>query len=108
MKIRKNDNIVVIAGNDRGKTGKVLKVFPKTSRIIIEGINLRKRHTKPNQKTPQGGILEKEAPIHVSNVMILDPTNNEPTRIGSQIILDEKTGKKKIARVSKATGEMIQ
>ncbi len=108
MKIRKNDNIVVIAGNDRGKTGKVLKVFPKTSRIIIEGINLRKRHTKPNQKSPQGGILEKEAPIHVSNVMILDPTNNEPTRIGSQIILDEKTGKKKIARVSKATGEMIQ
>jgi len=108
MKIRKNDNIVVIAGNDRGKTGKVLKVFPKTSRIIIEGINLRKRHTKPNQKNPQGGILEKEAPIHVSNVMILDPTNNEPTRIGSQIILDEKTGKKKIARVSKATGEMIQ
>ena len=108
MKIRKNDNIVVIAGNDSGKTGKVLKVFPKTSRIIIEGINLRKRHTKPNQKSPQGGILEKEAPIHVSNVMILDPTNNEPTRIGSQIILDEKTGKKKIARVSKATGEMIQ
>ncbi len=108
MKIRKNDNIVVITGNDRGKTGKVLKVFPKTSRIIIEGINLRKRHTKPNQKNPQGGILEKEAPIHVSNVMILDPTNNEPTRIGSQIILDEKTGKKKIARVSKATGEMIQ
>ncbi|RKY95216.1 MAG: 50S ribosomal protein L24 [Ignavibacteriae bacterium] len=108
MKIRKNDNIVVIAGNDRGKTGKVLKVYPKTSRIIIEGINLRKRHTKPNQKNPQGGILEKEAPIHVSNVMILDPTNNEPTRIGSQIILDEKTGKKKIARVSKATGEMIQ
>ncbi len=85
-----------------------MKVFPKTSRIIIEGINLRKRHTKPNQKSPQGGILEKEAPIHVSNVMILDPTNNEPTRIGSQIILDEKTGKKKIARVSKATGEMIQ
>ena len=108
MKIRKNDNIVVIAGNDRGKTGKVLKVFPKTSRIIIEGINLRKRHTKPNQKNPQGGILEKEAPIHVSNVMILDPNNNEPTRIGSQIILDEKTGKKKIVRVSKATGEMIQ
>ncbi len=108
MKIRKNDNVVVIAGNDSGKTGKVLKVFPKTSRIIIEGINLRKRHTKPNQKNPQGGILEKEAPIHVSNVMILDPTNNEPTRIGSQIILDEKTGKRKIARVSKATGEMIQ
>lgn len=107
MKIRKNDNVIVIAGNDKGRTGKVLKVFPKTSRIIIEGINLRKRHTKPNSKSPQGGILEKEAPINSSNVMILDPKSNEPTRIGSKIILDEKTGKKKIARVSKASGEMI-
>ncbi|HKI78456.1 MAG TPA: 50S ribosomal protein L24 [Ignavibacteriaceae bacterium] len=107
MKIRKNDNVMVIAGNDTGKTGKVLKVFTKESRIIIEGINLRKRHTKPNQKSPQGGIIEKEAPIHFSNVMLLDPKTNEPTRIGAQIILDEKTGKKKRARVSKATGEMI-
>jgi large subunit ribosomal protein L24 len=108
MKIRKNDMIMVVAGNDRGKTGKVLKVFPKKSRVIVEGINLRKRHTKPNQRNPQGGILEKESPIHVSNVMILDPKSNEPTRVGSRIILDEKTGKKKIARVAKASGEMIQ
>ena len=108
MKIKKNDMVMVIAGNDRGKTGKVLKVFPKTSRIIIEGINLRKKHTKPNQKNPQGGILEKEAPIHVSNVMILDPKSNEPTRIGAQIIIDEKTGKKKSARVAKLSGDMIQ
>lgn len=108
MKIRKNDMVMVVAGNDRGKTGKVLKVFPKKSRVIVEGINLRKRHTKPNQKNPQGGILEKEAPVHVSNVMILDPKSNEPTRVGSRIILDEKNGKKKIARVAKASGEMIQ
>ncbi|MEJ5261767.1 MAG: 50S ribosomal protein L24 [Ignavibacterium sp.] len=107
MKIKKNDTVMVIAGNDRGKTGKVLKVFPKESRVIVEGINLRKRHTKPSQKNPQGGILEKEAPIHVSNVMIIDPKTNEPTRIGAKIILDEKTGKKKIARVSKASGEML-
>ena len=107
MKIRKNDSVMVISGNDRGKTGKVLKVFPKNSRIIIEGINLRKRHTKPNQKNPQGGILEKEAPIHVSNVMLLDPKTNEPTRLGSQIILDENTGKKKRARISRSTGEMV-
>ncbi|MDX1428407.1 MAG: 50S ribosomal protein L24 [Salegentibacter mishustinae] len=107
MKIRKNDTVMIIAGNDRGKSGKVLKVFPKTNRIIIEGINLRKRHTKPTQKNPQGGILEKEASIHASNVMILDPKTNEPTRIGSRIILDEKTGKKKIARVSRASGEML-
>ena len=108
MKIRKNDMVMVISGNDRGKTGKVLKVFPKKYRLIIEGINLRKKHTKPNQKNPQGGILEKEAPINASNVMILDPKTSEPTRIGSRIILDEKTGKKKIARVAKASGEMIQ
>ncbi|HMN47918.1 MAG TPA: 50S ribosomal protein L24 [Ignavibacteriaceae bacterium] len=107
MKIRKNDTVMVISGNDKGKTGKILKVFPKTSRVIIEGINLRKRHTKPNRKSPQGGILEKEAPIHSSNVMILDPKSNEPTRIGAKIILDEKTGKKKIARVSKTSGEML-
>ncbi len=107
MKITKNDNVMIIAGNDRGKTGKVLKVFPKKNRIIVEGINIRKRHTKPSQTNPQGGILEKEAPINASNVMILDPKRNEPTRIGSQIILDEKTGKKKRARVSKISGEMI-
>jgi len=107
MKIKKNDTVMVITGNDRGKTGKVLKVFPKESRVIVEGINLRKRHTKPSQRNPQGGILEKEAPIHISNVMIIDPKTNEPTRIGAKIILDEKTGKKKVARVSKASGEML-
>ncbi len=107
MKIRKNDTVMVISGNDRGKTGKVLKVFPKISRVIVEGINLRKRHTKPSQKHPQGGIIEKEAPIHASNIMLLDPKTNEPTRLGSQIILDENTGKKKRTRVSKSTGEMI-
>ncbi|MGB5894186.1 MAG: 50S ribosomal protein L24 [Ignavibacteriaceae bacterium] len=108
MKIRKNDMVVVIAGNDSGKTGKVLKIFPKNNRVIIEGINIRKRHTKPSQKSPQGGILEKEASINASNVMMLDPKTNEPTRLGAQIILDENTGKKKRARVSIATGEMIQ
>lgn len=107
MKIRKNDMVMVMSGNDTGKTGKVLKVFPKESKIIIEGINMRKRHTKPTQRSPQGGILEKEAPINVSNVMILDPKSNEPTRIGARIILDDKTGKKKIARISKISGEMI-
>ena len=107
MKIRKNDSVMVISGNDKGKTGKVLKVFPKISRVIVEGINLRKRHTKPSQKNPQGGIIEKEAPINASNVMLLDPKTNEPTRLGSQIILDENTGKKKRARISRATGEMV-
>ncbi len=107
MKIHKNDNVIVISGNDKGKTGKVLKVFPKNTRVIVEGINLRKRHTKPSQKSPQGGIIEKEAPIHASNVMLLDPKTSEPTRLGSQIILDENTGKKKRTRISRSTGEMV-
>lgn len=107
MKIRKNDNVMVISGNDAGKTGKVLKVFPKNSRIIIEGINIRKRHTKPTQRNPKGGIVEKEMPIHVSNVMLIDPKTGETTRLGARIILDDKTGKKIRARVSKATGEMV-
>lgn len=107
MKIRKNDKVMVIAGNDKSKTGKVLKVFPKEDRIIVEGINIRKRHTKPTQRNPQGGIFEKEAPINVSNVMVIDPKTNVPTRLGSQIILDDKTGKKKRARVSIKSGEMI-
>jgi large subunit ribosomal protein L24 len=107
MKIKKNDNVMVISGNSRGKTGKVLKVFPKEDRVIVEGINLRKRHAKPSQSNPQGGIQEKESPINVSNVMIIDPNNNQPSRLGSQIVLDEKTGKKKHVRISRTSGEMI-
>ncbi len=107
MKIRKEDNVIVIAGNNKGKTGKVLKVFPKANRVIIEGVNIRKRHTKPNQSNPQGGILEIEAPIDVSNVMLIDPKKNEPTKIGKKVIIDDKTGKKVTERVSKLTGEML-
>jgi large subunit ribosomal protein L24 len=107
MKIKKNDSVIVISGNSKGKTGKVLKVFPVLNKVIIEGVNLRKRHTKPNQKNPQGGIIEKEAPIHVSNIMLLDPKTNEPTKVGSKIIIDEKKGKKKSVRISKVSGEMI-
>lgn len=107
VSIKKNDNIVVIAGNSRGKTGKVLKVYPKTNRVIIEGVNIVKRHTRPSQKNPQGGIVKKEAPIHMSNVMLLDPKLNERTRLGSKIILDENTNKKKIVRISIKSGEMI-
>lgn len=108
MKIKKSDSVIVISGNSKGKTGKVLKVFPSENRVIIEGVNLRKRHTKANQKNPQGGIIEKEAPIHVSNIMLLDPKTNEPTKIGSKIIIDDKTGKKKSVRLSKVSGEMVE
>jgi large subunit ribosomal protein L24 len=107
MKIRKNDMVMVIAGNARGKSGKVLKVYPDSHRIIVEGVNIIKRHTRPNQKNPQGGIVQREAAIHVSNVMLFDPKTNEITRVGTKIVKDETTGKKRRMRVAKATGEMF-
>ncbi len=107
MNIKINDKVVVIVGNYLGKTGKVLKVFPKKNKVIVEGVNMRKRHTKPNQQSPQGGIIEKEAIIDASNIMVMDPKTNEPTRIGKRIIINEKTGKKKSVRVSKISGEML-
>lgn len=107
MKLKKEDNVIVISGNFKGKTGKILKVFPKKNRVIIEGVNLRKKHTKASQQNPQGGIIEKEAAIDASNIMILDPKSNEATKIGKKIIIDEKTGKKKSVRVSRVSGEML-
>ncbi len=107
MKIRKNDMVMVIAGNARGKTGKVLKVYPDKERIIIEGVNIIKRHTRPSQKNPQGGIVQREASVHVSNVMLLDPKTNEPTRVGLKVVNDTTTGRKRRMRVAKASGEMF-
>jgi large subunit ribosomal protein L24 len=107
MKIRKNDTVMVISGNARGKSGKVLKVYPDRERIIIEGVNIIKRHSRPNQKNPQGGIMQREAPIHMSNVMLVDPKTNETTRVGMKVVKDETTGKKKRMRVAKSTGEMF-
>jgi large subunit ribosomal protein L24 len=107
MKIHKNDTVMVIAGNSRGKTGKVLKVYPEQERVIVEGVNIIKRHTRPNQRNPQGGIVQREAAIHVSNVMLLDPKSNQITRVGTKVVKDETTGKKRRMRVAKATGEMF-
>ena len=107
MHIRKNDNVMVISGNARGKSGKVLKVYPERQRIIIEGVNIMKRHTRPSQKNPQGGIVQREASIHVSNVMLIDPKSNEITRVGMKVTKDVTTGKKRRMRVAKSTGEMF-
>lgn len=90
LKIKKGDLVQVISGNDKGKNGRVLAVYPSKMKILVEGVNVRKRHTRPTQKNPKGGILSKEMPIHYSNVMILD-SDKKPTRIG--IRFDEKTGK---------------
>ena len=105
MRIHKNDMVKVIAGNARGKTGKVLKVFPDKGRLIVEGVNIVKKIARPSQKNPQGGIVQREGSIHASNVMLLDPKTNETTRVGSKVIKDETTGKKRRMRVARTTGE---
>jgi large subunit ribosomal protein L24 len=107
MKIRKSDMVTVIAGNARGKTGKVLKVYPERERIIVEGVNIMKRHTRPSQKNPQGGIVQREAPIHASNVMLLDPKENQPTRVGMKVVKDETTGRSAACAWQKQPGEMF-
>ncbi|MBM2844709.1 MAG: rplX [Bacteroidetes bacterium] len=107
MKIRKNDNVMVVSGNAKGKTGKVLKVYPEKHRVIVEGVNIIKRHTRASQKNPQGGIVQREGTIHMSNVMLIDPKTNEITRVGMKVVKDETTGKKRRMRVAKASGEMF-
>ena len=102
MRIRKNDKVRVMSGNDRGKEGKVLKVFPDKNRIIVEKINMMKRHTKASKDMPQGGILEQEGPIEASNVLLVCPNTGKPTRIGKQLLSDGSR-----ARVSKKSGEML-
>lgn len=105
MKIRKNDLVAVTAGNDRGKRGKVLKVFPDKLRIIVEGVNFIMRHTKPNAKNQQGGIVKREGTIHVSNVMLIDPKSGKPTRVGHSVI-NTADGAKRV-RVARVSNEMI-
>lgn len=107
MRIRKNDIVVVISGDHKGRQGKVLKVFPEKNRVIVEGINLIKRHTRPSQRNQQGGIIEKEAPLHVSNVMLIDPKLGVPTRIGIQTINNSSKTSRNRVRVAKKSGEII-
>jgi len=100
--VRKNDMVVVRAGKDRGKRGRVLRVLAEKNRVVVEGVNLIKRHTRPNpQRNIKGGIVEREAPIHASNVMLLDPETNEPTRVGIKVLPDGR--RVRIGRKSGAT-----
>jgi len=103
MKLKKGDTVKVISGNDRGRVGRILKVFPETNRIIIEGVNLIKRHTRPTQKNRKGGIIEKEGSINVSNVIFFDNRSNTVARLGHRVLAD---GKK--VRINKKTGEIIE
>jgi large subunit ribosomal protein L24 len=105
MNIVKEDTVLVVSGNSRGKKGKVLKVFPKEGRVIVEGVNFIKKHTKPSQKNVHGGIVEKEASIDASNVMVICNKCGNPTRIGRKILSD---GEKKIrARVCSKCNEVM-
>ena len=99
-KIKKGDRVQVLTGKDKGRQGNVLKVLPKEDRVVVEGLNMVQRHTRPTQSDPQGGIKNKEAPIHVSNVAIVD-SNGKPTRVGFRVEGDKKV------RVAKTTGEVI-
>ncbi|MGX7418936.1 50S ribosomal protein L24 [Carnobacterium gallinarum] len=101
MIVKTGDKVKVITGKDKGKEGVILKAFPKKDRVIVEGINMMKKHQKPSSMNPQGGILETEASVHVSNVMLIDPKTGEPTRVGFKV----EDGKK--VRVSKKTGEVL-
>jgi large subunit ribosomal protein L24 len=107
MNIHKNDNVMVIAGNARGKTGKVLKIFRDEKKVIVEGVNIIKRHSRASQKNPQGGIVQKEASIMASNVMVICPKCSKPSRIGHQSTTDSVTGKKHTMRVCRSCEEMF-
>jgi large subunit ribosomal protein L24 len=103
LNIKKGDTVFVITGESKGQKGRVLEVDRNKERAIVEGVNLVSKHTKPNAKSPQGGILKKEAPVHLSNLMIVDPASGKPTRVGRRI-----SNKNKLIRYSKKSGEEIK
>ena len=103
LHIKKGDTVCVIAGDNKGQQGKVLKVEVSKQRAIVEGVNLVKKATKPNAKNPQGGIVEQEAPIHISNLQVLDPQSGKPTRVGRQVNAEGK-----LVRFAKKSGEEIK
>ena len=101
MKVKANDTVIVIAGKDKGKQGRVKQALPKVDKVVVEGVNIVKKHQRLNQLNPQGGIIEVEAPIHVSNVQLVDPKTGESTRVAIEV----KDGKR--VRVAKKSGEVI-
>jgi large subunit ribosomal protein L24 len=103
LSVKKNDEVLVIAGRDRGKRGRVLRVVPDKNRVIVEGVNMVKRHTRPNpQRQIKGGIVERESAIHASNVMLIDPDSNKPTRVGHRELEDGRR-----IRISRRGGTVL-
>ncbi len=105
LHVRKGDIVRVISGASKGTEGRVLMVFPSDDRVLVEGANVKIKHQKPSQEYPKGGRMEREMPIHVSNVLPLDPVNNQPTRVGRKKI--EEDGKSRWVRYSKLSGEVL-
>jgi large subunit ribosomal protein L24 len=103
LHIKKGDTVMVITGESKGQKGRVLDIDRDKNRAIVEGVNLVSRHTKPHSKAPQGGIIKKEAPIQISNLMIIDPTSGKPSRVGRRL-----NSKNKLVRYSKKSGEEIK
>jgi large subunit ribosomal protein L24 len=100
-KIKKGDSVIVLTGKDKGRKGTVTKVMPTENRVLVQGVNMVQRHTRPSQANPNGGIVNKEASLHISNVAIADPSSGKPTRVGFKIEGDKKV------RVAKKSGEVI-
>jgi large subunit ribosomal protein L24 len=107
MNIQKNDTVMIIAGNSRGKTGKVLKVFREKERAIVEGVNIIKRHTRASQKNPQGGIVQKEEAVHVADIMVVCPKCAKPSRLGRKQVTDAASGRKHTMRICKKCEHMF-
>ncbi|TVQ73910.1 MAG: 50S ribosomal protein L24 [Balneolaceae bacterium] len=105
LHVKKGDLIEVISGNDRGKRGKVLRVFPDRDRVLIEGINMRTKHQKPTQENPQGGRMKQEMPVHISNVLPVDSVSDQATRVGRSWVAE--SGKGRWVRVAKVSGETL-
>ncbi len=103
MKIKKGDTVIVISGKDKGKKGKVLHAYPRQDQILVEGVNVKKKHQKPTKNNPKGQILDKTFPIHVSNAMVQDPKDKKPTRVGYQA---NASGKARV-RVAKRSGTVL-
>ncbi len=103
LNIKKGDTVYVLSGDDRGKTGRVLKVIPDKQRAIVEGVNFVTKATKPNAQHPQGGLVKMEAPIHISNLALVDPKSGKPTRIAHQ-----RDAEGKVVRIAKKSGEVIK
>lgn len=106
MRIKKNDTVQVITGKNRGKIGRVVRVMPEIDKVIVEGVNVLKKHERPNQKNQQGGITEKEHPIHVSNVMLVDPKSGKVTRVGKRPVT-AADGTTRNERYAKRSGDVI-